>query len=197
MAPRRASSLRPREKALSSTQHPPCSAECGGRACACASRPASGRLAVPGAVRSRGSSVGFLRPSPSPSLPPPLPPSLPRPSRVQPNSLASVRVRPVSCGASASLGSHPASPNPARSFPRRGRRLGGLEGRRTHAHRTRRRALETPRRGVSGVGGGVRGGGIYVCVSSLRCSRSGGWRRLERQRGRSEESRSPSVSVSS
>lgn len=161
VAPRRASSLRLTEKAHSSTRHPPCSAECGGRACACASRPASGRLAVTGAVRSWGCSVGFLRPSP---LAGPPSPSLPRPSPVQPNSLASVRLRPVSCGASASLGSHPAPPNPARSFPHRGRRHGGLTGRRAHAHRTQRRALETLRWGVSGVGGGIRGGGIYVCL---------------------------------
>lgn len=159
--------------------------------------PAARHLAAFGAVRSRGCSFGCLRPSPSTFLP-----SLSRPppplSRLQLNSLAGVRVRLLSSRASASSGSHPALRTPPAPYLPAVAGPVGSRGDARARTRTRRGAeRETPRRGVSSIGGGVRGGGgVCVCVCSMVWlveGRAEAWKRTEEKR---KESESPSTRTS-
>lgn len=182
----RGRSLSPRRASLSPA------APRGREACAHSRWLATRHLAAIEAVPSWGCSVGFLRPSPSavlPSLPRPPPPLSP----TRPNSLAGVRVRLLSSGPSASLGSYPAplSP-PALYLPA----VAGPVGSRGDARarkRTRRGAeLETSRRGVRSIGGGDRGGGgVCVCFCSTVWLVVGREEPRERAREKRKESESP------
>lgn len=138
------------------------------------------------------------------SAPPPLSPPLPRlpfPSLPRPSPLQSIRILRLqyACARSAAGRARAwartllPSPPPALALTA----VAGSVGSRGDA-RTRTGfgdELETLRRGVRSIGGGVRGGGICVCLVYGVAGRGAGGGLRDRQRGRSEESGSRSVRV--